>query len=111
MALTALAHHLDQIVFGQDGGAAKDRLGDLKLIVGQTPDQAMGSVGGGGETGGQLGADGLLHLIGQFGQDRAVQGGLAGAVVGGAEEMVGQFAQQQAPLVAGFLAGQGDQFG
>ena len=111
MTLTAPARHLDQIVVGQDHRAPQDRLGHLQLVVGQTPDQAVRRIGGGGETGGQLGAHCLLHLVGQFGQHRAIQGGLAGAVLGGAEEMAGQFAQQQPALVAGLLAGQRDQLG
>ena len=62
MALAALAHDLDQILVGQDGGGAQNLFGDLDLVVGETADQAVGGVGGLGETGGQFGADRDLHL-------------------------------------------------
>ena len=39
MALAALAHDLDQILVGQDGGGAQNLFGDLDLVVGETADQ------------------------------------------------------------------------
>lgn len=45
MALAALAHNLDQILVGQDGGGAQNLFGDLDLVVGETADQAVGALG------------------------------------------------------------------
>ena len=111
MALAALAHDLDQVLVGQDGGGAQNLFGDLDLVVGETADQAVGGVGSLGETGGQFGADRDLHLGRQLGQHRAVERGFIGVGRRRAKEVGRQFAQQQTTLFAGLLAGQGDEFG
>src|SRR3989344_5147184 len=111
VVLALAADHVDQVRVGQDGRGAQDRPGDVDLILGQAPDQAGRGVGRLGETGGQFRADGRLHLLRQGFEDGAVKLGLGHAVLDAAQEVVGQFAQQQPALLAGGLVGQGDQIG
>ncbi|MNX92965.1 hypothetical protein D3C86_1251320 [compost metagenome] len=112
MALAARADDLDQVGLGQHGRGAQDGLGHvLGLIIGQPADQLDGRIDGLGEFLGQFGANGDLHGVGQVAEHRTVEGRFGLAALGRAEEVVGQFAQQGAALLAGRLLSQGDQVG
>ena len=111
MVLALAADHADQIGVGQQGRAAQHRPGHLDLVFSEASDQAGRRIGRGGEPGGQLGADGRLHLVGQGFEHRAVEFSLGGAVLDLAQEVVGQFAQQQPALLAGGLVGESDEVG
>ena len=102
---------VDQVLVGQHGRGAQDRAGHLKLVPGQTPDQAAWGLRRLRKPLRQFGAHGGLHLGGEVGQNRVIKSGFRRRMVGRAKEVVGQLAQQQPALVAGRFAGQGDQVG
>ena len=103
------ADHVEQVGFLKRAAGAQDRAGDLLHVHREGAGQAARRGGRGGEADRQFLADGLFHLGGKLGEDGAVElvlGGVGGAA---AEEVVREFAQELAPLLAGRLSGQIDE--
>ncbi len=110
MVLALGAGQLDQLVLAEHR-AAQHRLGHHEGIPGETVHQLGRRGVAGGQARGKLGADRLLHLVGQVAHHVVEQADLGGVEprVGLGQEQVGDLAQQFAPAVAGGLAGEGDQ--
>ena len=105
------ADHGKQILVGEHGRGPEHGAGDRGLVIGEPADQAGGRIRRVGESGGQLGPDGGLHVGGQADEHGIIKAVFSCRTGGVAEEALGKFTQQFAAVLARAVGGHRDQVG